>query len=70
VTSVLGLFYYLRVVVTLFAEVGEGTESSALPSLWQAGGYVLIVLSIFLIGLGVYPTPLLNAIARAVAGLV
>ena len=70
VTSVLGLFYYLRVVVTLFAEAREGAESSALPSLRQAGGYVLIVLSVFLIGLGVYPAPLLSAIEKAVASLV
>lgn len=69
VTSVFGLFYYLRVVVRLFAEAPEGVESSALPSFWQTGGYVLMVLSIFLVGLGVYPSPLLNVIERAVASL-
>lgn len=67
VTSVLGLFYYLRVVVTLFAEVAEGAESSPPPSLRQASGYVLVVLSILLIALGLYPTPLLKAIERALA---
>ena len=70
VTSVFGLFYYLRVVVTLFAEAGEGAEGTPPPSLRQAGGYVLAVLAILLIGLGVYPTPLLNAIERAVASFV
>ena len=71
VTSVFGLFYYLRVVATLFAETAESTEGfvPAVPSLRQAGGYVLVVLSILLIGLGAYPGPLLNAIQRAVASL-
>lgn len=69
VTSVFGLFYYLRVVVMLFAEAAEGTEGPAFPPLRQVGGYVLIVLSILLIGLGIYPTPLLSSIEKAVTGL-
>ena len=68
VTSVFGLYYYLRVVVTLFAEPATGVLP-AVPSLRQAGGYVLVALSILLIGLGVYPSPLLSIIQRAVAGL-
>ncbi len=72
VTSVFGLFYYLRVVVTLFAEPEVEVPGFLpyVPSLRQAGGYVLVVLSILLIGLGLYPGPLLDLIHRAVASLV
>jgi NADH-quinone oxidoreductase subunit N len=71
VTSVFGLYYYLRVGVTLFAEPEAAVPGSlpSVPSLRQAGGYVLVVLSILLIGLGLYPGPLLDLIQRAVASL-
>ena len=59
-TSVAGLFYYLRVVVALYADPAE----DAVPALAVSRSMVLLlaVLATLLIWLGVYPTPLLNLI--------
>jgi len=60
VSSVAGLFYYLRVVVALYADPAE----DAVPALAVSRSMVLLlaVLATLLIWLGVYPTPLLNLI--------
>jgi len=63
--SVVGLFYYLRVVVTMYLPL-EGGPSSAiadqagLPSF--SGGLVLALLGAIAIWLGVYPTPFVQLI--------
>jgi NADH-quinone oxidoreductase subunit N len=67
VTSVAGLFYYLRIVVTLYAAPPEHTAPIQMVS--RSGALILVVFAIVLIWLGVYPTPLLNLIRTAVAGL-
>ena len=66
-TSVIGLFYYLRIVVTLFSTEPE-RQSSAQSIAW---GSSLVVggLAVLLIWLGVYPTPLLTLIRAAIGGL-
>ena len=66
-TSVAGLFYYLRIVVTLYSAPGE--PPSRIPAMAEGGAFVLAVLTILLIWLGVYPSPLLNLIQAAVSGL-
>jgi NADH-quinone oxidoreductase subunit N len=60
--SVIGLFYYLRIVIVMASPVPE-TEPArpAAPAEW-AGGAVMAALTIALIFLGVYPTPLLGLI--------
>ena len=67
VTSVAGLFYYLRIVVTLYTQ----PHQSALPiqMVSRGGAFILVVLTILLIWFGVYPTPLLNLIRTTTAGL-
>ena len=67
VTSVAGLFYYLRIVVTLYSDAPEHAASISIVS--RSGTLVLAVLTILLIWLGVYPAPLLNLIRATVAGL-
>ncbi len=71
VTSATGLFYYLRVVVALFQ--GEPTEVpprvSQVPRLSAAGGIALVLLTVALFWLGIFPSRLLNMIAAAVRGL-
>src|SRR5258708_10365664 len=52
-TSVIGLFYYLRIVVTLFSEVPE-TQSSMQRLEWGTA-FVLGGLAVLLIWFGVYP---------------
>ena len=59
-TSVIGLFYYLRIVVTLFAEAPEHKLSNRKVG-WSSG-FVLGGLAVLLVSLGVYSTPLLNLI--------
>jgi NADH-quinone oxidoreductase subunit N len=64
VTSVAGLFYYLRIVVALYAEPTESvTQMRPLP--WS-GVLVLVVLGILLLWFGIYPSSLLNLV-RATA---
>ncbi len=71
VTSTIGLFYYLRVVVAVFA--GESAEESGgrapSPGIPVAGAVALAGLAVLLVWFGVYPAPLLRLIRAAVASL-
>jgi len=67
VTSVAGLFYYLRIVVALFADPPE--HAAPLEGLSRGGVLVLAVLAMLLIWLGVYPSPLLDLIRASLASL-
>ncbi|HET6459927.1 MAG TPA: NADH-quinone oxidoreductase subunit N [Syntrophales bacterium] len=60
VASVIGLFYYLRVIVVLYTPVPEAAAAG--PSM-PAGVLALSVLMVLLISIGVYPGPILEAIA-------
>ena len=66
-TSVIGLFYYLRIVVTLFSAVAE-PQSSKRRLEWGSA-FVLGGLAVLLIWFGVYPAPLLNLIRATIGGL-
>ena len=63
INSVIGLFYYLRIVVALFSPPGE--ESPAAPETSGSGNAVLAVLTVLLIFFGVYPGPLIDIIRNA-----
>jgi NADH-quinone oxidoreductase subunit N len=71
-TSVAGLFYYLRVVVALYsappAYATDEVVSTGQRTSWS-GVFMLAVLTILLIWFGVYPTPLLYLIRKTMAGL-
>ncbi len=64
--SVIGLFYYLRIVITMFRQSGLA-EQVILP-ISRSAYLALIILSVILVILGIYPTPLIQLIQRAVAG--
>jgi NADH-quinone oxidoreductase subunit N len=64
--SVIGVFYYLRIVITMFRQ-SDLTEQVILP-IRRSAYLALIVLSVILVILGIYPTPLLQLIERALAG--
>ncbi len=66
-TSVAGLFYYLRIVVTLYSP--QPDRPTLIPAMAEGGVFVLAVLTILLIWFGVYPSPLINLIRTAVTGL-
>jgi NADH-quinone oxidoreductase subunit N len=68
ITSAIGLFYYLRVVVVMYARSAESPAPS--PALTLTGGVVLALLTAFLIWFGVFPAPLLSVIRNALAGMV
>ena len=70
-SSVIGLFYYLRIVVAMFAGMPVGAEKSlAVASrLSLMSVCTLLVLTIALIWFGVSPSALLTAIHAAIAGL-
>jgi NADH-quinone oxidoreductase subunit N len=69
--SAIGLFYYLRIVVVMFAAPAEGParDTSAGIGLAPASGLVLFLLVVLLVWFGVYPAPFLRLIEAAVAGL-
>ncbi len=68
VTSVAGLFYYLRIVVTLYSNPSE--HAAPIRVLSRGGAFILAVLAILLIWFGVYPAPLVNLIRTTMAGLI
>ncbi len=61
-TSTIGLFYYLRILVALYSASPE-REASTQPVV-HASGVVLALLTALLIWFGVYPAPLLDMIQR------
>ena len=66
VTSAIGLFYYLRVLVVMYTPLPEladaaGHSMSAMPAM-PAGTLVLAVLIFLLLWLGLYPGPVLEVI--------
>ena len=67
ITSAIGLFYYLRIVVVMY---GQPSETPAGPStLAPAESLVLALLTALLLWFGVFPAPLLSIIRNALAGL-
>jgi len=67
ITSVAGLFYYLRIVVTMYAAPAD----AAIPiqRLSAAGSVLLSGLAVILIWLGVYSAPLLSLIHTVMRSL-
>jgi len=66
VGSVIGLFYYLRVIVAICTPACEGPAAYA-GAVPMIGGATLAALTLMLIGLGVYPTPLVHLIQLTAA---
>jgi NADH-quinone oxidoreductase subunit N len=69
VSSVIGLFYYLRIIVAMILQspAGPGGSKTLPPRL--AGSLVLAALALALVGLGVYPGPLVQLIRAMVENL-
>ena len=67
VSSTIGLVYYLRVIVAMFAEEAELRAEPA--GIGISPGIALGALTIALFVLGVYPGPLWNAISEAASAL-
>lgn len=69
VASGIGVYYYLRVAVAMYMRPAEAPAAAAVAPSWS-GNLVLAVLAVLLVGLGVYPGPVLDLLAATVAGLV
>jgi NADH-quinone oxidoreductase subunit N len=67
INSVIGLFYYLRIIVALFARSGD--EHLAHPETSRSGYAVLAVLTVLLVWLGIYPSPMIELIKTTVQSL-
>jgi NADH-quinone oxidoreductase subunit N len=70
VNSAIGLFYYLRVVVAMSMPLPERAQPPTPVSFSLGSALVLTVLVVLLIGLGVFPAPLVRMIQAAMAGLI
>ena len=65
IMSLIGAFYYLRVIVYLFMrDPAEPPVEVATPPLLRAG---LVVAALGTVALGLAPTPLVDAVVRAIA---
>jgi NADH-quinone oxidoreductase subunit N len=68
INSVIGLFYYLRIIVALYGQPGE--DLSPKPTRSLSGHAVLTVLTVLLVWLGVYPGPLIEVIKKTIQSLI
>jgi NADH-quinone oxidoreductase subunit N len=67
--SVIGLFYYLRIVVVMYARPELGGETPPAAALSLGGGLILTALGVLLLWLGVYPTPFIQLVQAIAANL-
>ncbi len=72
INSVIGLYYYLRIISSMYTKPEEAkVEKTALnPTYSIGGGLALSMLFLLLIWFGVYPTGLIELIKIMVGGLV
>ncbi len=62
VSSVIGLYYYLRIVVTMFLTQEDKTRRLSVSTFSFTNLFVFASLTVLLIGLGLYPTVLIDLI--------
>jgi NADH-quinone oxidoreductase subunit N len=67
--SAIGVYYYLRIVVTMADGEEHGGSASTEPRVPIAAGALLFGLLVLVVWLGVQPGPVLAAVESAVAGL-
>jgi NADH-quinone oxidoreductase subunit N len=61
VSSAIGLYYYLRIIVAMFQPLPEeGVQQTPTAYLPLAGSLALAVLLAVMVWLGIYPTPLID----------
>jgi NADH-quinone oxidoreductase subunit N len=68
VTSAIGLYYYLRVILTMARPLEAGPGKRAVP-VSRMENIVLAVLALGILWLGVYPAPVLEIIQRTAANV-
>jgi NADH-quinone oxidoreductase subunit N len=63
INSVIGLYYYLRIITTLFSTASD----TQLPELTLSGHITLAIIGISILVLGIYPGWLIDIIVRFVS---
>jgi NADH-quinone oxidoreductase subunit N len=69
VSSAIGLYYYLRVILAMAEPQAEGRAEEGAAAASRLGNAVLGALALGILWLGVYPAPLLELIRRMASGL-
>ncbi len=67
INSAIGLYYYLRIIVSMFSKA-EGEQQAVKVPLPVSGSVVLAVLTILLIWLGVFPSNIMAMIQQLIPG--
>ncbi|MDX5437490.1 MAG: NADH-quinone oxidoreductase subunit N, partial [Pontibacter sp.] len=63
VNSVIGLYYYIKIIAVMFYQTNAARERQALhPSAYLVSGITIALLAILLVYIGVYPTGLMQMI--------
>ena len=75
INSVIGLFYYLRIIIKLYSPAEESqavsrSQFGSAPSFSFAGGFVMAMLLLFLLWIGIYPSPFIDIVRDMVSGLI
>ena len=66
-TSVIGLFYYLRIIVAMYLRPSEEVREVSTPSIASpTEGFVLLTASVLAVWLGIYPAALFHIIPSAI----
>lgn len=66
ITSVIGLYYYLRVIAVMIGGSDRKPEETELPPLSAPRAVVLCIISFLILVLGVYPGPLIGIIRQPI----
>lgn len=64
INSVIGLYYYIRIIAIMFKTADTAPVTVIKPSLPLAGNITLALLVILLVGLGIYPTSIMLLIQQ------
>jgi len=60
-TSTIGLYYYLRVVVAMYMRPPEGESAFVAPAFMPLGGVLVVgAMALLLVWFGTYPAPLIQ----------
>jgi NADH-quinone oxidoreductase subunit N len=66
VNSVIGLYYYIKIIAVMFAQPASQMETEAQPMLhptvYLVSGVTMSILALLLLGIGIYPTFLMETI--------
>jgi NADH-quinone oxidoreductase subunit N len=65
-SSIIGLFYYIRIIAVMFARPKWQPVTAARPVGAMAAGFFLAILALSLVWLGIYPTWLIDIMEKTI----